>query len=49
MLPALGLTIRMSDVGASRCRVEARNEEYGIAVMLNETGQIVVLPAPDWP
>jgi hypothetical protein len=49
MLPDIGLVIRLFDVSDNCYLVEARNEEYGITVKLNETGQIVVLLDPDWP
>lgn len=49
VLPDIGLAIRMFDVSENRYRVEARNEEYGITVKLNETGQIVMLLDSDWP
>jgi len=49
MLPDIGLVIRLFDVSENRYRVEARNDEYGITVKLNETGQIVVRLDPDWP
>jgi|GEM_PF-2832095 len=49
VLPDIDLAIRMFDVSENRYRVEARNEEYGITVKLNETGQIMVRLDPDWP
>jgi len=49
VIPDIDLAIRMFDVSENRYRVESRNEEYGITVYLNETGQIVVQLDPDWP
>ena len=49
VLPAYCLTIRLFDVSENGYGLEARNDEYGITIKLDERGNIVMELDPDWP